>query len=153
MRWAGFNLTQAKDANNPQIQQFYTDQTIVASFKDYIKKLVTHVNPYTNLTYAEDPTIWAYETGNELLGPVWGDMNCPAAWVADIGKLVKTLAPNKLFVDGTYGVNKEHLGIQEVDVFSNHYYPASLQKLRSDLDLGTYLRITPSLPLLSRIVY
>ncbi|GAP86097.1 putative glycoside hydrolase family 5 protein [Rosellinia necatrix] len=134
LRWAGFNLTQAKDSNNPQIQQFYTNPAIVSSFKDYIKTLLTHRNQYNNLTYAEDPAIFAYETGNELLGPVWGDMDCPADWVRDIGKYVKGLAPGKLFFDGTYGINKTHLDIEEVDVFSDHFYPVNIQKLQSGID-------------------
>jgi len=108
----------------------------VATFHDYVRRLVTHVNPYTGLSYADDPTIFAYETGNELLGPVWGDKDVPAAWVADVGRLVKTLAPRKLFVDGTYGVNASHLAVDEVDVFSNHYYGPSTDKLEYDLDYG-----------------
>ncbi|KAI0879314.1 glycoside hydrolase superfamily [Hypoxylon argillaceum] len=133
LRWAGFDLTQTRDSTNPAIQQFYTDSTIVATFKDYIKTLLTHRNQYNNLTYAEDPTIFAYETGNELLGPVWGDMNCPADWVADIAKYVKSIAPNKLVFDGTYGINKTHLSIKEVDVFSDHFYPIDTAKLQAGI--------------------
>ena len=40
--------------------------------KDYISHLLLHVNQYTGLTYAEDPTIFAYETGNEMGGPTFG---------------------------------------------------------------------------------
>ena len=69
---------------NPLVQQFYTKATIVNDFKNYIKHLITHVNPYTGLSYAEDPTIFAYETGNELGGPTFGDMDVPVAWTADI---------------------------------------------------------------------
>ncbi|KAI1356948.1 glycoside hydrolase superfamily [Xylaria sp. FL0043] len=134
LRWAGFDLTQAADSTNPEIQQFYTNATIVATFKDYIKTLLTHRNQYSNLTYAEDPTIFAYETGNELLGPVWGDMNCPADWLRDIASYVKSLAPQKLLFDGTYGINKTHLEIDEVDVFSDHFYPPDNQKLQADID-------------------
>lgn len=108
----------------------------MASFKDYIEKLVTHVNQYTNVSYADDPTIFAYETGNELEGPESRDLDVPAVWISDIGKLIKSLAPKKLFVDGTYGINKAHLGIPEVDIFSNHGYPVSVSKLQSDLGLG-----------------
>ncbi|KAI0486556.1 glycoside hydrolase superfamily [Xylaria cf. heliscus] len=133
LRWAGFNLTQSKDSNNPTIQQFYTNATIVATFKDYIKTLLRHKNQYNNLTYAEDPTIFAYESGNELLGPIWGDMNCPADWVRDIAKYVKSLAPNKLFFDGTYGINKTHLDIKEIDVFSDHFYPLDTKKLNAGI--------------------
>ena len=145
MRWNGLNLTQGSDENNPKIQQFYTNATIIASFKDYIHKLVTHVNPYTHLTYAEDPTIFAYETGNELLGPVWGDKDVPSEWIADIGRYVKSLAPNKLFVDGTYGVNETHLHVAEVDIFSNHYYGPSTTKLEYDLEYGKTRFLAPCL--------
>ncbi|KAI0189250.1 glycoside hydrolase superfamily [Astrocystis sublimbata] len=130
LRWAGFDLTQSKDSNNPQIQQFYTNSTIVDTFKEYITAVLTHRNQYNNLTYAEDPTIFAYESGNELLGPIWGDKNCPADWVRDVAKYVKNLAPEKLFFDGTYGINDEHLVIEEVDVFSDHFYPPELIKLK-----------------------
>lgn len=136
LRWNGFNLTQNADSSNPLVQQFYTNATIIASFKDYIHKLLTHVNQYTNVSYADDPTIFAYETGNEMCGPVWGDMDVPASWVKEIGAYVKSLAPKKLLLDGTYGVNKTHLNIPEVDIYSDHYYPISLSKLKADLDLG-----------------
>ena len=108
----------------------------MASFKDYIRVLLTHVNKYTKVSYADDPTIFAYETGNELTGPIWGDMDVPAAWISDIGKHVKALAPEKLLVDGTYGVNRSHLAIPEVDILSDHYYPVNLDKLQADLELG-----------------
>jgi mannan endo-1,4-beta-mannosidase len=136
LRWNGFNVTQSADANNPLIQQFYTNTTVVDSFKGYIHTLLTHVNRYTGLSYAEDPTIYAYETGNELAGPVWGDMDVPVEWLTEISRYVKELAPRKLVVDGTYGVNKTHLGVDEVDTFSDHYYPISLSKLQEDLQLG-----------------
>lgn len=132
LRWHGISAS----STDPAVQQFYTNATIIASFKDYIHTLLTHVNQYTNISYADDPTIFAYETGNELCGPVWGDMNVPASWVQQIGAYVKSLAPKKLFVDGTYGVNREHLSIAEVDIFSDHYYPISLSKLKGDLALG-----------------
>ncbi|KAL7629300.1 hypothetical protein AAE478_000820 [Parahypoxylon ruwenzoriense] len=133
LRWVGFDLTGTRDDNNPLIQQFYTNTTIVGTFKDYIKTLLIHRNQYNNLTYAEDPTIFAYETGNELLGPVWGDMDSPADWVKKIAQHVKSLAPQKLVVDGTYGINKTHLSIEEVDIFSDHMYPVDTTKLQDDL--------------------
>jgi len=137
LRWTGHNLTRARDEKNPQVQEFYNvSGNVWPEFKKYIHTLLTHVNPHTNLSYAQDATIFAIETGNELCGPVWGDMDVPADWVKEVGKYVKSLAPQKLFVDGTYGVNQTHLNIEEVDIFSNHYYPVSLTKLRKDLELG-----------------
>ena len=69
---------------DPRIQEFYTNPLIVGDFKRYIRKLITHVNPYTGLTYAEDPTVYAFETGNELSGPIFGDMNIPIPWIVEI---------------------------------------------------------------------
>lgn len=138
LRWAGFNLTQTADSSNPLVQQFYTNATIVASFKEYIHTLLAHVNPYTNLTYAADPTIFAYESGNELGGPVFGDMDVPVEWLQNIASYVKELAPEKLFVDGTYGVNRSHLGVDGVDILSDHFYPVNITKLKGDIDLGEF---------------
>ncbi len=136
LRWNGFNLNRARDEKNPAVQNFYTNAQVVGMFKSYIRTLLTHVNPYSNLTYAADPTIFAYETGNELCGPVWKDMDVPPSWISEIGQLVKELAPQKLFVDGTYGVNRSHLSIPEVDIYSNHYYPISVARLKEDVALG-----------------
>ncbi|KAI0009761.1 glycoside hydrolase family 5 protein [Xylariaceae sp. FL0662B] len=134
LRWAGFDLTQARDSGNAQIQQFYTNASIVGAFKDYVATLLMHRNPHNGLTYAEDAAVFALETGNELLGPVWGDMDAPADWVRDIAAFLKDLAPEKLVVDGTYGVNPAHLAIDEVDIFSDHFYPVNTTKLRLDIE-------------------
>lgn len=117
------------------MQQFYTNETIINDFKTYIEKLITHVNPYTGLTYAEDPTIFSFETGNELCGPVFGDMDVPVAWTEDILTFVKDLAPNKLMADGTYGVNETHLSIPVVDMYSDHFYGPDNEQLQEGIDL------------------
>jgi mannan endo-1,4-beta-mannosidase len=135
LRWRGINLTYTGSAEPQEVQAFYTNATIVQDFKNYIQHLLTHRNPYTGLTYAEDPTIFAYETGNELSGPIFGDMDVPVSWTAEISAFVKELAPKKLVIDGTYGVNKTHLNISSIDIFSDHFYPRDLTKLSSDIAL------------------
>jgi mannan endo-1,4-beta-mannosidase len=133
LRWRGININQSE--NSPRVLEFYTNRQVINDFKYYIKILMTHKNQYTGLTYAEDPTIMAYETGNELYGNIWGDMNVPAAWVKEIAQYIKELGPHKLVVDGTYGINKTHLPIKEVDIFSDHFYPINITKLTNDIDL------------------
>lgn len=135
LRWAGYNLTFAANPNDPAIMHFYLDPPIVSDFHWFVTQLLTHVNPHTNLSYADDPTIFAIESGNELYGPVRGSSpNCPAPWVRDLARLVKSLAPAKLFVDGTYGVDPDHLAVEEVDVFSDHFYPLDAARLRQGMD-------------------
>lgn len=133
LRWAGYNITGGSHVLPPAVALFYTDPTIIALFKNYIEKLLTHVNPYTGLSYAADPTIFAYETGNELSGPVFGDKAVPANWTQDICRFVKRLGPEKLCVDGTYGINSTHLNVPEIDMFSNHFYPVNETILRNDI--------------------
>ncbi|GAB7348502.1 hypothetical protein MBLNU459_g6905t1 [Dothideomycetes sp. NU459] len=133
LRWSGINISSTASPIDPLVQQFYTNATIIGYFKNYIEHLLTHVNPYTGLSYAEDPTIFAYETGNELGGPVFGDEDVPVSWTSEISAYIKQLAPNKLVIDGTYGVNSTHLEIDTVDIYSDHYYPLNLTKLTSDI--------------------
>ncbi|KAL9621248.1 MAG: hypothetical protein Q9160_004269 [Pyrenula sp. 1 TL-2023] len=134
LRWRGINISATASPIDPQVQQFYTNPTIIDDFKAYIRHLITHVNPHTGLTYAEDPTVFAFETGNELGGPVFGDQDVPVSWTQEIAQFIKSLAPNKLVMDGTYGVNETHFVVEEIDIFSDHYYPPDLTKLQSDID-------------------
>ncbi|KAG9239475.1 glycoside hydrolase [Amylocarpus encephaloides] len=134
LRWRGYNITGSDRPLPADTMKFYTDPTIVQDFKSYIEHLMTHLNPYTGLTYAEDPTIIAYETGNELKGITWGDQDVPNEWTREICQLIKKLGPKKLCVDGTYGINSTHFAVSEVDIFSNHYYPLNITLLKSDID-------------------
>lgn len=45
--------------------RFYTDPTVIHDFEQYISTLLNHVNGYTGTAYKDDPTILAWETGNE----------------------------------------------------------------------------------------
>ncbi|KAK5120482.1 hypothetical protein LTR85_006137 [Meristemomyces frigidus] len=136
LRFRGINISSTSySVVNPLVMQFYTNRTIINDFKNYIRHLLTHVNPYTGLTFAQDPTIFAYETGNELGGPIFGDEDVPVEWTNEICSYVKQLGPHKLCIDGTYGVNSTHLNISSVDIYSDHYYPLNLTKLQDDIDL------------------
>ena len=83
MTFRGVN-TMGSESGDHLAEEFCTNATIIQDFKNCIEKLVTHVNPYTGLTYGEDPTIFAYETGNEFSGPTSGDMDVPVEWTAEI---------------------------------------------------------------------
>jgi len=133
LRFRGINISSTSTPIDPLVMKFYTNATIISDFKSYIHHLLTHKNQFNNLTYAEDPTIFAYETGNELGGPIFGDMDVPVSWTTEIARYVKELAPKKLVIDGTYGVNATHLGIDEVDIYSDHFYPLENSKLTGDI--------------------
>ncbi|TVY47505.1 Mannan endo-1,4-beta-mannosidase [Lachnellula occidentalis] len=133
LRWRGFNISGSDKPLPPDTMEFYTNETIISDFKDYIRHLLTHINQYTGLTYAEDPTIIGYETGNELNGIIWADKDVPNEWTKEICQYIKKLGPKKLCIDGTYGVNSTHFDVEEVDIFSNHYYPLNNTILEDDI--------------------
>lgn len=108
---------------------FFTDPTIISSFKKYINTLITRTNKVNGLRLVDDPTILAWESGNELHG-------APVAWTTEIAQYVKSIDPNHLFLDGTYGINQNALSVPEIDLYSNHYYPMS-DKISNDQKLVT----------------
>jgi len=97
---------------------------------------MTHKNLYTGLTYAENPTIMAHETSNELYGPTWGDMIYPQSGCKRSLVTSTSLGQKKkLVVDGIYGVNKTHLSIPKIEIFSVHFYALNNTKLQANIDL------------------
>lgn len=108
--------------------QFFYSQKVIQDFKDHISYILNHVNRYTGMAYKDDPTIMAWETGNELY-------NAPASWTEMIAKYIKSLAPNQLVMDGhalNLMSNTAQLQNPSVDMVSGHYYPISNQSIEND---------------------
>lgn len=105
-------------------EQFYTDPTVLADFRQYIATIVNRVNTYTGIAYKGDPTIVAWETGNEL--------HPPFAWTQTIADELKRLDTNHLIIDGSYGIRDEALAIAHVDIYSDHFYPLDTARLAND---------------------
>ena len=58
----------------------------------------------------------------------------PNSWTSDIANFLKQLAPSKLVVDGTYGINPTHLSLEDVDIYSDHFYPLNTTKLSTGIE-------------------
>ena len=101
-------------------QRFYTDPAVVSDFHTYIAHVLNHVNPYTGLRLADDPTIAIWETGNEL----W---DAPPSWTANTATFIKSLAPLALVADGSAATGKHvadaAVGAPDVDILGGHFYP------------------------------
>ena len=73
---------------------FFTNKDVVNDFKNYISFLLNHLNPLTGLAYKDDPTILAWETGNELYYPTY-------EWTVDIARYIKDeVGAEQLVMDG-----------------------------------------------------
>ncbi|QDZ22797.1 glycoside hydrolase [Chloropicon primus] len=96
----------ANDANETaglSITEFYTSEAIRDMYRSNFLALKDRVNTYTNLTYANDPTILAWELANEPRNP--GDFTGEVlqGWIAEMSQFVKDHAPNQLVTSGSEG--------------------------------------------------
>lgn len=116
----------------PDQRAFYYSPLVINDFKQYINVLLNHVNSYDGLRYKDDPTIMAWETGNEL--------SAPSSWVEDISAYIKGEDPHHLVMDGNYEQADQtsnflpDLAIKTVDIYTGHYYPPSIANLHIELN-------------------
>lgn len=105
---------------------FYTDPRPIGAFERYIDHLLTHVNPYTGKAYKDDPTIMAWELGNELSGMT-------DSWIREISGHLVALAPHQLVAAGQVtGINPATLAVANVDIVDVHYYPPTPAQMLAD---------------------
>ena len=96
---------------------FWSDPQIIDDFKATIRFLLTRKNTYTGVAYRDEPAIFGWETGNEI-------MPTPE-WTRQIAAYIKQLDKNHLVLDGNslHGVPVASLEDPNVDVISTHHYP------------------------------
>ncbi|BGP53888.1 hypothetical protein JCM8202_006081 [Rhodotorula sphaerocarpa] len=116
--------------NNHEARQidWWTDHTMIESFKLILDFLLNRTNTCNGRRYGDDPTILAWETGNEMN---WRGMRpAPPSWTLIVAKHLKSRAPRTLVMDGSFARNddpeacypKEVLDSEDVDIVSYHYY-------------------------------
>ncbi|KAL2916035.1 hypothetical protein HK105_204459 [Polyrhizophydium stewartii] len=118
---------------------FFTDAQLRQDFKNIISFVLRRVNTVNGVRYGNDPTILAWQLGNELGG--WDGPAPPGSWTVEMAQFIKSLAPKTLVMDGTMGgldATKRYtsaaLRSKYVDVFSNHYYYGSSDLARIATD-------------------
>ncbi|KAI5481657.1 mannan endo-1,4-beta-mannosidase, glycoside hydrolase family 5 protein [Pseudohyphozyma bogoriensis] len=128
--WAGLDTSDGS--------QFYTSAA-TKIFKQYISVLLNHVNTFTGVALKDDPTILAWETGNELGGYMLQEGAPPQSWTQSIASYIKSIAPNHLVSDGSDGLvdlsgslMNTGFGASSVDMVTDHFYPAMDWLLNKD---------------------
>ncbi|MEV4641705.1 cellulase family glycosylhydrolase [Actinoplanes sp. NPDC049548] len=105
---------------------FYTDPRVIADYQAYVKHIMDHVNPLTGKRYTDDPTIMAWELGNELEGMT-------ADWINANAAAFSAWAPRQLIAAGRrFDIDPDTLSAPDIDIVDVHYYPPTAEKVRAD---------------------
>ncbi len=127
----------------PNLNDVYRDAGAKTAFQNWVQAIITRQNTLTNLSYADDPTILAWEIANEP--------RCPADpsgtqvvtdWLTEMSAFIRSIAPRQLIAagdegffdhqlannnwlfNGSLGVSTEDiLGIPDIDFGTFHLYP------------------------------
>ncbi|GAA6037106.1 hypothetical protein JCM8097_008738 [Rhodosporidiobolus ruineniae] len=122
---------------------WWTDHTMIESFKLIIDFLLNRVNSINGRRYGDDPTILAWETGNEMNH--MGLRPAPASWTLTIAKHLKSRAPRTLVMDGSFARNddpercyhREVLDSPDVDIVSFHFYgDGDARRVKKDCEIA-----------------
>ena len=97
-------------------EAFWTDPQLIADFEATVRFVLTRVNTRNGVAYRDDPTVLAWETGNEL--------ECPRAWTHRIATFIKSLDRSHLVVDGTRAEVLRRDAVEEpaTDFLQTHHY-------------------------------
>jgi mannan endo-1,4-beta-mannosidase len=97
-------------------EEFWSDPELIEDFEATIRFVLTRVNTRTGLAYRDDPTVLAWETGNEL--------GSPHPWTRTIAGFIKELDPRHLVLDGRQAavLQAESIDNPHVDLLQTHHY-------------------------------
>jgi len=95
---------------------FWSDTQLIEDYKQTVRYVLERVNTRTQIPYRDDPTILAWETGNEL--------HCPHGWTSEIAAYIKELDPNHLVIDGRQEqvLRQESIDDPNIDFVQTHHY-------------------------------
>jgi hypothetical protein len=95
---------------------FWSDPQLIEDYKHTVRFVLERVNTRTGLAYKDDPTILAWETGNEL--------HCPHRWTSEVAAYMKEIDPNHLVIDGRHEqvLRQESIDDPNIDFVQTHHY-------------------------------
>ncbi|MCF6764969.1 hypothetical protein L3V82_04215 [Thiotrichales bacterium 19S3-7] len=129
----------SEDGNNRD--HFYTDQIREKFQQQVINVILNRVNTITKVQYKNDPTILAWETGNELdsgrESSSIPEEKVFTQWTEAVAKDIKQNEHAKqLVMDGAMFIdpNRDYKHDEpDIDIISEHYYPDSADQALSDV--------------------
>lgn len=114
---------------------FYANEQAVKRFFGYVRMLVTRTNSVTGIAYRDDPTLMAWQLGNEPrpgVSPAVMQAILPAyyKWIGDSAALIRSLDPNHLVslgMEGTIATGGDSAIVarahRDIDYMTAHVWP------------------------------
>ncbi|MCR4809007.1 MAG: cellulase family glycosylhydrolase [Prevotella sp.] len=112
----GFYLEQAGEGPQPRpneagygvfmqaMSKYATNEKAHQLFYDYVRFIIGRTNRYTNVAYTEDPTIMAWQIGNEPRAFSKEAKEPFAQWLSEASALIRSLDKNHLISIGSEGI-------------------------------------------------
>ena len=99
-----------------QPEQFWTDADVKRDYQQIVTQVVQRVNSVNGARYCDDPTILAWETGNEL--------KATDEWTQQMAAHIKRLDSRHLVIDGAMRptVSQASLDDPNIDWVQTHHY-------------------------------
>jgi mannan endo-1,4-beta-mannosidase len=112
--WGG--VTEYAAFREKSREAFWSDPQLIDDFKRTVRFVLERVNTRNQVRYKDDPTILAWETGNEL--------HCPHAWTSEIAAFIKGIDSNHLVIDGRHEqvLRQESIDDPNIDFVQTHHY-------------------------------
>jgi hypothetical protein len=109
-----------------QSADFYTSPDAIAAYQQYVNVILSRTNALTGVKYVDDPTVLAWELGNELEGMTLDWINAQVDFISE-------RAPQQLIAAGRrFDIDPDTLAAPDLDIVDVHYYPPTAQKVASD---------------------
>lgn len=109
-----------------QSADFYTAPAAISEYQKYVDMILSHTNSLTGKKYVDDPTILAWELGNELEGMT-------PDWINQQVEFIAQRAPQQLIAAGRrFDIDPDTLTAPDLDIVDVHYYPPTVDKVAAD---------------------
>lgn len=105
---------------------FYTAPEAVSAYQQYVDVILSRTNALTGVKYVDDPTVLAWELGNELEGMTLDWINAQVDFISE-------RAPQQLVAAGRrFDIDPDTLAAPDLDIVDVHYYPPTVEKVTAD---------------------
>ncbi|MBN2030779.1 cellulase family glycosylhydrolase [bacterium] len=125
-------------------ENFWDDPKAKENFKNFLTWLLNRKNTFTDILYKDDPTVLAWELGNEI-------DKANATWISEMAAHIKSVDSNHLILDGGHKtIPAVSLQDPNIDMVTTHYTDGQIvefaQKAKQANKVYLYGEFDPSIP-------